>query len=228
LKRHVVPRLDPNANAGSGQRIGRSPAGKIGGKKHRPADAVIDEVRGGLALEKLAVRRHQTGADGQAIIEGILLIPKRVEPRDRTGFQIGHCQKVAEVGRTEEWAVRDEPMGVEVAAVPSGKLAQIEVERRLKRAETDGASSNPAADVRQEIVGIVESERDTVALERGPQAAPITAQRRSGPEIVRWRLRPRRRADASRAAREQGGRKGNSPRHETSDRCPHDPAPGVG
>src|SRR3954453_20619086 len=32
LKRYIIARLDPNANAGSGQRIGRSPAGKIGGK----------------------------------------------------------------------------------------------------------------------------------------------------------------------------------------------------
>ena len=35
LKRHVIARLDPNADAGSGKRIGRPPARKIGGKKRR-------------------------------------------------------------------------------------------------------------------------------------------------------------------------------------------------
>jgi hypothetical protein len=225
LKRHVIARLDPHANAGSGQRIGGSPAGKIGGKKHRPADAVVDEVRGGLALEKLAVRRHQTGAHGQAVIEGILLIPKRVEPRDRSGFQIGHRQEVAEVSRTEKRAVGDERVGVKVAAVPSGELAQIEFERRLKCAEADGATSDPAMDIGEKIVGVVEGECDAAGLEGGPQTAPITAQCRSGPEIVRWRLRPRRRADVGRAIREKGSRHGNGPRHETSDRCPHEPRP---
>src|SRR5262249_4832531 len=69
LKCQVVAGRDPNANPRRGQWIGRSSSRKIGGEKRGPADGVVDEVRGRLALEKLAVRGHEAGANGQAVIE---------------------------------------------------------------------------------------------------------------------------------------------------------------
>src|SRR5713226_1884486 len=122
LQHHVLGRLDADANTRSGKRIGRSPGWKIGGKKHRPADAVVDEVRSRLALEKLAVRRHETGANGQAVVEDVLLIPKRIEPRDWSRFEIRHGQNTAEISRTEKRPMGDETMSVKSASLPSRKL----------------------------------------------------------------------------------------------------------
>src|SRR5689334_20083063 len=76
LKFPLVDGLDADANAGSGQRIGRASGRKIGGEERRPADAVVDEIRRGLALEKLAIRRHQSGANRQLVGQGILLVPE--------------------------------------------------------------------------------------------------------------------------------------------------------
>src|SRR5262249_39924865 len=181
--------LDADASAGRGQRIGRSSGRKIGGEKRRPADGVVDEVRGRLALEKLAVRRHQAGADGQAVIEGVLLVPKRIEPRDRSGFEVRDRENIVEIRGTEQRPMGDEAVGVKFAALPSHELLQIEGELRLKAPDGDGARSDPATDVGEKIVGIVESEGDAVAVEIGAQSTPIAGQ--GGGGRGRWgRFRP--------------------------------------
>src|SRR5690242_5640693 len=76
LKFPLIDGLDADANAGSGERISRPSSRKIGGQKRRPADAVVDEIRSRLALEKLAVRRHQAGTNRQLAGQGILLVPE--------------------------------------------------------------------------------------------------------------------------------------------------------
>src|SRR5262249_46096929 len=124
--------LDADASAGRGQRIGRSSGRKIGGEKRGPADGVVDEVRRRLALEELAIRRHQAGADGQAVIEGVLLVPKRIEPRDRSGFEIRNGENIVEIRGTEKKPVGDEAVGWKFAPLPSHELLQIEVELGLK------------------------------------------------------------------------------------------------
>jgi hypothetical protein len=124
LERHLICGLDQNANARGRQRVGWSAGGKIGGEKGGPTDAIVDEVRGGLALQKLAVRRHQTKAHGKAAIEGALLIPKRIKPRDRPGFEIRDRQNIAEVRLTEERAMGNETMGVKMAALPAQELCK--------------------------------------------------------------------------------------------------------
>src|SRR5205807_1225096 len=108
LKHHFIDRLDPYANAWIRKRVRRPSRRKIGGKEHRPADAVVYEIRRGLALEKLAIRRHETGADGQAVIEGILFVPKRVEPRHRSSFKVRYSHNIAEVRRTKSRPMGDE------------------------------------------------------------------------------------------------------------------------
>src|SRR5262249_62364987 len=64
LKLPLIRGLDADATAGSGQRMGRSSGGKIGRGERRPADRRVVEVRRRQALEKLAIRRHQAGANG--------------------------------------------------------------------------------------------------------------------------------------------------------------------
>src|SRR6202158_5463888 len=86
LKRHVLSGLYPHANARVRKRIGRSSGRKIASKKCGPADTVVDEIRRSLALEKLAIPRHETGANGQAVIEGALVVPKRIEACHRCSF----------------------------------------------------------------------------------------------------------------------------------------------
>src|SRR5262249_20465009 len=171
---------DANANAGSGEWIGRASGRKIGGEKRRPADGVVDEVRGRLALEKLAVRGHEAGANGQAVIESVLFVPKRIEPRHRSGFEIRNRENIVEIRGTEERPVDDEAVGVKFATLPSQELLQIEIELWLKHPDGDGAGPDPAADIRQKIVGIVEGEGDAVAVEIGPQSTPIAGQRVGG------------------------------------------------
>src|SRR5262249_34178145 len=94
LKRPLVGGLDADANAGSGERIGRSVRGKIGVEECRPTDSVVDEVRGCLALEKLAVRRHEPRANGQPVGESVLLVPEGIEPGDRPSLQVRHRQNI--------------------------------------------------------------------------------------------------------------------------------------
>jgi hypothetical protein len=53
-------------------------------------------------------------------------------------------------------------VGVKFASLPSHELLQIEVELRLKDSDRDRTGSDPAADVGQKIVGIVEG--DAVAV----------------------------------------------------------------
>src|SRR5262249_35920975 len=139
LKCPLIRGLDADANAGSGQRIGRASGRKIGGEKRRPADRVVDEVRRRLALEKLAIRRHEAGANGEAVVEGVLLVPKRIEPSDRPGFEIRNRENIVEIRGTEKRPVGDEPVSVKFAALPSQKLLQVEVELRLKHSDRDGA-----------------------------------------------------------------------------------------
>src|SRR5258708_15741576 len=126
---------------------------------------------------KLAARRHGAGANGQAVMEGVLLVPERIEPRDRSGFEVRNRENIIEVGRTEKGSVGDEAVSVKFAALPSQELLQIEIELRLKDSDRDRAGSDPAADVGQKIVGIVEGEGDAVAVEIGPQSTPIAGQR---------------------------------------------------
>ena len=76
LKCPLIDGLDAHANAGSRERIGWASGRKIGGQERRPADTVVDEIRRGLALEKLAVRRHQAGTNRQLAGQGILLVPE--------------------------------------------------------------------------------------------------------------------------------------------------------
>src|SRR5262249_23615873 len=176
------------ANPGGGQRISRPSGRKIGGEKRWPADGVVDEVRSRLALEKLAVRRHQAGANGQAVIEGVLLVPEGIEPSDRSGFEIRNGEDIVEICLTEKRPMGDEAMGVKFATLPSRELVQVEVELRLKNPDRDGARSDPATDVGEEIVGIVEGEGDAVVVEIGPQSTPIAGQR--GGRGCWWRFRP--------------------------------------
>src|SRR6516225_534516 len=166
---------DPDAKAGSGKRIGRSSCGKIGGEKRRPADAVVDEVRGRLALQKLAVGRHQPYANGQAFFE-VLFVPEGIEARDRTGFQVGDSENIAEIGWTEKRPMGDEAVSVELATLPAEELLQIEIDLRLKNSDPDGARANSAADIGEKVVGIIQRDVHAVALEVGPQSAPIAGQ----------------------------------------------------
>ena len=50
----------------------------------------------------------------------------------------------------------DEALDVQTASLPSRKLIQINVQLRLKIAETDGAASDSAPDIRQTVVDIGE------------------------------------------------------------------------
>jgi hypothetical protein len=213
--------------AGSGERIGRSSGGKISGEKRRPADAVVDEVRGRLALQKLTIRRHQPGTNGEALFE-VLLVPKRIEPSDRPGFKIGDGENVAEIGRTEKRPVGDEAVGVEFSPVPAHELLQIEIELRLKNSDPDGAGPDSAADIGEKVVGVVERDGDAVAVEIGPQPTPIAGQggggrnrgRRFRPVVLRQGGRV---ASRSQAGKGQRGRS-EGPRPTTSGDC-HLPRP---
>src|SRR5262249_48644641 len=84
------------------------------------------------AVEKVAIRRHQAGANGQAVVEGVLLVPKRIEPSDRPGFEIGNGENIAEIRGTEQRPMGDETVGVKFASLPSHELVEVEVELRLK------------------------------------------------------------------------------------------------
>src|SRR6476660_560249 len=70
----------------------------------------------------------------------------------------------------------DEAVGVEFAALPAEELLQIDVELRLKDSDCDGPGPDPATDIRQKIVGVVERNSDAVAVEIGPQPTPIAGQ----------------------------------------------------
>jgi hypothetical protein len=180
LKRHLVDRFDADANARCGQRIGGPAGRKIGGKERRPADAVVDEVRRDLALQELAVRRHQAGAHRQAIVEGVLLVPERIEPRDRSRLEIGDRENVAKVGRTEKRPVGHEAVDVKPASLQPHELLQIDIELWLEDPDPDGAGPDAAAHIGEEIVGVREREGEALALEIGPQSPPIAAQIRRG------------------------------------------------
>jgi hypothetical protein len=127
-------------------------------------------------LEKLAIRRHETGANGQAVIKGVLFVPKRIEPCHRSSFEIRHRQNIAEIRRTEKRPVGDEAMGVEFASLPAHKLFQIDVERRLKNPDSDSARSDSTMNIRQKVVGIIEGKSDAMAIEIRPQSPPIAGQ----------------------------------------------------
>lgn len=101
---------------------------------------------------------------------------KRIEPRDRPCFEVRDGEDISKVCRTECRPMRDKAVGVKMAALPPHELSQIEVELRLKRAESDATTPDPATNVREEIVGIIKGECDAVALEIGPQSTPIAGQ----------------------------------------------------
>ena len=63
LQGDFVNWFEANPHPWSGKRVSRPSGGKVGGKECRPADSIVDEIRRGLALEELAVRRHETRAD---------------------------------------------------------------------------------------------------------------------------------------------------------------------
>jgi hypothetical protein len=173
LKRHIVARLHAHANAGGGQRIDWSRARQVRIEKARPADAVVDEVGRGMALEEMAIRQDQAGADGPAVVGRVLLVPERVEARDRSRLQIRHRQDIAEIVRTEKRTMGDERADVDSPTLPPHEPVQIEIELWLEDPEHDRAGLDPSADVGQEIVGIAESDGDAEALEIGPQPTPI-------------------------------------------------------
>src|ERR1700745_1168415 len=56
----------------------------------------------------------------------------------------------------------------------------MEIWRRLKDPDRDRAGSDPAANVGQKVVGIVEGDGDAVVVEIGPQSTPITGQGAGG------------------------------------------------
>jgi len=124
--------------------------------------------------------------------------------------------------------VGDEAVGVKFAALPSHELLQIEVELRLKNPDRDGARPDPAADIGQKIVGIVEGEGDAVALEIRAQSTPIAGQ---GGGRRRWRrFRPVKLRKGGRAevrGRAEHRQRGNSkrPRPTTSGDRAHIPRP---
>src|ERR1700682_4491603 len=124
--------------------------------------------------------RLKTDANGQAVIEGVLFVPKRIEPRHGSSFEIRDGQNIAEIRRTESRPVGDEGMGVEFASLPAHKLFQIDVERWLKNPDSDGAGFDSDMDIRQKVIGIVERKSDAMALEIRPQSAPIAGQVRLG------------------------------------------------
>src|ERR1700730_3530056 len=132
LELDIVARFDAHANAGGGQRIGGSRGRQIGGEKGRPTDAVVDEVGCSLALQELAVRQHQTGTDRPEVVGGVLLVPERIEPPDGSCFEIRYRQDVAEIVRTEERTMGDEPVDVDSSTLPPHKLFQIEVDLWLE------------------------------------------------------------------------------------------------
>jgi len=70
----------------------------------------------------------------------------------------------------------DEAVSVELATLPAEELLQIEIELRLKNSDPDGARTNSAADIGEKVVGIIQRDVDAVALEVGPQSAPIAGQ----------------------------------------------------
>jgi hypothetical protein len=173
LKGEVVARLEADTHAGRGQGIGRAGGGEVPREEGRPADAVVDEVRGRLALRELAVRQHQPRADGPFVVGCVLLVPERIKPCDRSRLEIGDREDIPEISLAEERAMGDEPMDVNVSSLPIGKLLQIDVELRLKHAEVDLAGPDAAADIGEEIVGIGERYGDAVVLEIGSNPAPI-------------------------------------------------------
>jgi hypothetical protein len=176
LELHVVARLHANADAGRRQRIGRSRGRQVGGEKIRPADAVVDEIGCGLALQELAIRQHQSDADRPEVVGPVLLVPERVKPRHRSRFDIRHGEQVADIVGAEQRTIGDEPVHMDEPALPADKLLQVEVELWLHGAKPDRASLDPTAEVGKEIGRVGERQRDAVALEIRPQPAPITGE----------------------------------------------------
>src|SRR5262249_56366009 len=88
----------------------------------------------------------------------------------------------------------------------------------LKAPERDGAGPDPAADIGEKIVGVVERNGNADAVEIGPQSTPIAGQRRGRGRRRRFRpvaLRPGGRA-AIRSQAEVKRGNGERPRPTTS------------
>ena len=62
---------------------------------------------------------------------------------------------------------------MDVSTLPPCKLLQVEVDLRLEGPEPDRAGLDPAADIGQEVAGVVEGDGDALTFEIGPQPTPI-------------------------------------------------------
>jgi hypothetical protein len=102
-----------------------------------------------------------------------MLVPERVEPRDRCRLEIRHCQDVAEIVGTERRTIGDQAVDMDSIPLPAQKLLQVEVDLRLEDTDHRSAGLDPAAHIGQEIVGVAEGKGDALALKIRSLATPI-------------------------------------------------------
>jgi hypothetical protein len=124
-----------------------------------------DALQGCHRPDRGAARTTRSGSPERA-----LLVPKGIEPRDLSDFEV-------------ERSASDEGVGVEVASLPTQELLQVDVQSRLQGADRDGAGGDPATDVRQEVVGVVEREGDSLVPTQHPTAANTQATNHPSPTL---------------------------------------------
>src|SRR5207247_292751 len=124
--------------------------------------------------DKIAVDGHLAQLEGDFSIEKLLLIPKFPKPKGIRKIQQAHFVQVADVVGGELPSVVDvKRADVELAALVTGQLFRIQVERHEKRPFIDRTLLDASADVGRHRPKIDEFKIDTVAGERAPQSAPI-------------------------------------------------------
>src|SRR2546423_15345629 len=124
----------------------------------------------------------------------------------------------------------EEAGGVDLAPPRAEEFLKSCAERRQKVSVCEAPGPDPATDIRQKIVGVVERNSDAVAVEIGPQPTPIAGQGRGrggGRRLRPLALRQGGRAAIPSPASQEQRSSSERPCPTTSSDTAHLPAPGA-
>ena len=130
----LVVRVDGDAHAGRGQRIGGAAARQVGGGDRRPAPGAVEKISATIAGDKLLIGGKLADAHGQLLVEHGLLEPQLEQAGGVGRFEIGDRHERADIGGGDRIAVDLITVGVEAEAPPKAKLLHVGIDIELEHA----------------------------------------------------------------------------------------------
>ncbi len=168
----LVVRIDGDAHAGRGQRIGGTAARQVGGGDRRPAPGAVQEIAAALADDELGVGGELTELDGHLVVEHVLLEPHLEQARGVGRFEIGDRHQRADIGGGDRVAVDLIAVGEEAEPAPTDGLLHVDIHVELEHAVILAALVE-AAPIVERLAVIVAADADAGARQGRARSTDI-------------------------------------------------------